>query len=141
MKILIFIGTRPELIKLYPLILELKKDKSKKIKICFTGQHDFLLKKILKEFKVNPNYILRCKNNTGNLNILSSKLYKKSIKPGDSIFIEPYINFNLSSASKKGFVFLVTSESSLDLNTEKEISSILNPARIIIDNQSWFEGK
>ena len=78
MKILIFIGTRPELIKLYPLILELKKDKSKKIKICFTGQHDFLLKKILKEFKVNPNYILRCKNNTGNLNILSSKLYKKS---------------------------------------------------------------
>lgn len=71
----------------------------------------------------------------------NSKLYKKSIKPGDSIFIEPYINFNLSSASKKGFVFLVTSESSLDLNTEKEISSILNPARIIIDNQSWFEGK
>ena len=41
----------------------------------------------------------------------------------------------------KGFVFLVTSESSLDLNTEKEISSILNPARIIIDNQSWFVGK
>ena len=68
-------------------------------------------------------------------------MYKKSIKPGDSIFIEPYINFNLSSASKKGFVFLVTSESSLDLNTEKEISSILNPARIILDNQSWFEGK
>ena len=68
-------------------------------------------------------------------------MYKKSIKPGDSIFIEPYINFNLSSTSMKGFVFLVTSESSLDLNTEKEISSILNPARIIIDNQSWFEGK
>lgn len=78
MKILIFIGTRPELIKLYPLILEFRKDKSKKIKICFTGQHDFLLRKILKEFKINPSYKLRCKNNAGNLNILSSKLYQKS---------------------------------------------------------------
>ena len=71
----------------------------------------------------------------------NSKFYKKLIKPGDSIFIEPYIKFNLSSASKKGFVFIVTSESSLDLNTEKEISSIRNPARIINDNQLWFEGK
>ena len=49
MKLIIFIGTRPEAIKLYPLIVELKKEKSFNVKVCFTGQHDFLLNKVLKE--------------------------------------------------------------------------------------------
>ena len=75
MKILISIGTRPELIKLYPLVIELKKYKKIKTIICFTGQHDTLIKKILKDFKLKPNYRLNCKNDSGNLNILTSKLY------------------------------------------------------------------
>lgn len=77
MKIIIFIGTRPEAIKLYPLIIELKKEKSFSIKICFTGQHDFLLHKVLKEIKIKPNFKLNCKSKDANLNLLTSKLYKK----------------------------------------------------------------
>ncbi len=75
MKIIIFIGTRPEAIKLYPLILELKKQKTFKIKVCFTGQHDFLLKKVLKDIKIIPNFKLISKTKDSNLNVLTSKLY------------------------------------------------------------------
>jgi len=77
MKIVIFIGTRPEAIKLYPLIIELKKEKSFNVKICFTGQHDFLLQKVLNEIKIRPNFKLICKTKDANLNMLTSKLYKK----------------------------------------------------------------
>ena len=38
-KILIVFGTRPEAIKMAPLIHELKKSKKNIIKVCSTGQH------------------------------------------------------------------------------------------------------
>ena len=75
MKLIIFIGTRPEAIKLYPLIVELKKEKSFNVKVCFTGQHDFLLNKVLKDIKIKPNFKLNSKTKDANLNVLTSKLY------------------------------------------------------------------
>ena len=69
-----------------------------------------------------------------------SKIYTRKIKSGDSIFIEPFINFNLSTECQSGLIFLVTSESGIDLNTQKEISSISKINRMIEDNEQWFEG-
>ena len=39
MKILIVFGTRPEAIKMCPLILELNKNPDIKCSVCLTGQH------------------------------------------------------------------------------------------------------
>ena len=50
--IAVILGTRPEIVKLYPLILELKKNKIN-FKVIHTGQHysKNLNKNILKNFK------------------------------------------------------------------------------------------
>jgi UDP-N-acetylglucosamine 2-epimerase (non-hydrolysing) len=51
MKILFILGTRPEAIKLSPLVLELRKYPSE-ILVCGTGQHKDLLGKALATFGV-----------------------------------------------------------------------------------------
>ena len=63
------------------------------------------------------------------------------MKPGDSIYIEPNVKFGFYKDFEIGYIYLVTSESGIDLNTQKEISSINNPDRIIFDDEQWFEGK
>lgn len=58
-KVLIVFGTRPELIKLAPVILEFKKrNLQKKITILNTGQHKDLLEKYLNIFDIHPDYTL-----------------------------------------------------------------------------------
>ena len=66
--------------------------------------------------------------------------YNKVLKPGDSLFIEPYIKFCLYSNSKDGLIYLVTSEISTGFETQKEISSIRDFNRIINDKDQWFSG-
>ena len=55
-KILIIFGTRPEVIKLAPLVSELKKSKKYKIKICSTGQHDQMLNQAIDIFKLKIDF-------------------------------------------------------------------------------------
>jgi len=56
MKILIIFGTRPEAIKMAPLILKLRQELD--IKVCVTGQHREMLDQVLKLFKITPDYDL-----------------------------------------------------------------------------------
>jgi UDP-N-acetylglucosamine 2-epimerase len=58
MKILIAFGTRPEAIKMAPVILELKKRKSIKTVICVTGQHKEMLQQVLSTFQIVPDFDL-----------------------------------------------------------------------------------
>jgi len=51
-KIMVIFGTRPEAIKLAPVIKELKKEKSIKTIVCSTGQHREMLKQVLDLFKL-----------------------------------------------------------------------------------------
>lgn len=57
-KILLVFGTRPEAIKMCPLVNELKKRKSIETKVCVTGQHRQMLEQVLKVFSVEPDYNL-----------------------------------------------------------------------------------
>lgn len=57
-KIMLVFGTRPEAIKMCPLVKELKKREEVKILICVTGQHKEMLKQVLKVFEVVPDYDL-----------------------------------------------------------------------------------
>ena len=52
-KILIIFGTRPEAIKLAPVIKKLKRERSFKTIVCSTGQHDEMLKQVVDLFKIN----------------------------------------------------------------------------------------
>ena len=55
-KVLVIFGTRPEAIKMCPLVLELKKSEKLETLVCVTGQHKEMLKQVLDIFKVVPDY-------------------------------------------------------------------------------------
>ncbi|MDO5148130.1 MAG: UDP-N-acetylglucosamine 2-epimerase (non-hydrolyzing) [Oscillospiraceae bacterium] len=55
-KIMVVFGTRPEAIKMCPLVNELKSRKNIKTIVCVTGQHRQMLDQVLKAFKVVPDY-------------------------------------------------------------------------------------
>ena len=57
-KILFIFGTRPEAIKLAPLIKEFQVSSSFKVKICTTAQHREMLSQVLNFFNINPDYDL-----------------------------------------------------------------------------------
>ena len=57
-KILLIFGTRPEAIKLAPLVNQLKKTKKYKVKICSTGQHDQMLNQVIDIFKLKIDFSL-----------------------------------------------------------------------------------
>lgn len=57
-KIMLVFGTRPEAIKMCPLVNELKKRECIDVKVCVTGQHKQMLQQVLDVFQVNPDYDL-----------------------------------------------------------------------------------
>ena len=57
-KILLVFGTRPEAIKMCPLVNELKTRDNIKTVVCVTGQHRQMLDQVLETFKVVPDYDL-----------------------------------------------------------------------------------
>ncbi|MBQ5830075.1 MAG: UDP-N-acetylglucosamine 2-epimerase (non-hydrolyzing) [Alistipes sp.] len=57
-KIMLVFGTRPEAIKMCPLVNELKRRKSIQTIVCVTGQHRQMLDQVLGAFNVEPDYDL-----------------------------------------------------------------------------------
>ena len=57
-KIMLVFGTRPEAIKMCPLVLELKKRKDVQTLVCVTGQHRGMLQQVLDTFGIVPDYDL-----------------------------------------------------------------------------------
>ena len=57
-KILMIFGTRPEAIKMCPLVRELKKRGTFECRVCITGQHRELLRSVLGLFEIVPDYDL-----------------------------------------------------------------------------------
>ena len=66
-KVIIVFGTRPEAIKMCPLIKELKKIKNIKMKVCVTGQHREMLDQVLSVFEITPDYDLSIMNDKQSL--------------------------------------------------------------------------
>ena len=72
-KLLFIIGTRPELIKVFPIIQQLKKIGNNNYKIISTGQHKDLLTTYWKVFDITPDYELEIIKAGQNLTQLTSK--------------------------------------------------------------------
>lgn len=66
-KIMIVFGTRPEAIKMCPLIKELRKRTFIKTIICVTGQHRQMLDQVLNVFQIKPDYDLDIMKENQNL--------------------------------------------------------------------------
>ena len=56
--VMLVFGTRPEAIKMCPLVNELKKRKTINTVVCVTGQHREMLSQVLNAFDVEPDYDL-----------------------------------------------------------------------------------
>ncbi len=59
MKVMLVFGTRPEAIKMCPIITELKKHTEIDTRVCVTGQHREMLQQVLDAFNVVPDYDLK----------------------------------------------------------------------------------
>ena len=78
-KIAIIYGTRPEFLKVYPIILECLRRKINFITIN-TGQHTNLVTEMEKIFKFSPDYCLKVQNsNYNNTDLVASLLNNLSI--------------------------------------------------------------
>ena len=72
-KILIVVGTRPEVIKMAPVYLELKKHADSEVLLCATGQHSDLLRIALTDFDLSPDYRLELMQHGQGLGSLTSR--------------------------------------------------------------------
>ena len=57
-KIMTIFGTRPEAIKMAPLVLEMKKDEDIEPVVVVTAQHREMLDQVLTTFDITPDYDL-----------------------------------------------------------------------------------
>lgn len=76
-KILLAFGTRPEAIKMCPLVLELKKREGAEVVVCVTGQHREQLDQVLRVFKVVPDYDLKIMKDRQTLFDITAKVLKR----------------------------------------------------------------
>lgn len=75
MNILIIIGTRPEAIKLAPIVTELQTyNKDIKVSVCITAQHRELLDDVLENFKIIPDFDLDIMSTNQTLESITSNV-------------------------------------------------------------------
>lgn len=82
-KVMLVFGTRPEAIKMCPLVKELNKRDNIETVVCVTGQHKEMLQQVLDIFHVEPKY---------NLHIMKPKQTLFSITSGILEKIEPILD-------------------------------------------------
>lgn len=86
-KIMVIFGTRPEAIKMCPLILELKKRKELSVLICLTGQHKQMLKQVMNAFHLKEDFNLEIMRDKQTLTTITSDILMglediiKSVEP------------------------------------------------------------
>lgn len=76
-KIMLVFGTRPEAIKVCPLIKELEKSRHFKTIVCVTGQHKEMLEQVLNVFNIKTDYNLAIMKNNQTLSSITSEVLKK----------------------------------------------------------------
>ncbi len=77
MKILVVFGTRPEAIKMCPLVLELKKYREIECVVCLTGQHREMLYQVMNAFKVQEDYNLDIMREHQSLTTITTDILEK----------------------------------------------------------------
>jgi len=73
-KIMIVFGTRPEAIKMAPVIKEIRNHGEFELRVCITGQHREMLSQVLELFDIKPDYDLRLMSPEQTLTELTGKV-------------------------------------------------------------------
>ena len=89
-KNLIIFGTRPEAIKMAPLVNEFLKNKSFETKVCVTAQHREMLDQVLDFFQITPDYDLDLMKPNQNLYSLTGDIIN-GLKPILESFQPDYV--------------------------------------------------
>lgn len=76
-KILLVFGTRPEAIKMAPLVKSFQKEKTFETKVCVTAQHREMLDQVLEFFDIHPDYDLNLMKPNQNLHTLTADIIKE----------------------------------------------------------------
>lgn len=84
MKYLVCFGTRPEVIKMAPVILELK-NRGVNHTLCVTGQHREMLDQMLEVFSLTPDFDLNLMMPGQSLNSLSAAIFSEIDKVFDKV--------------------------------------------------------
>lgn len=73
-KILLTFGTRPEAIKMAPLVLEFQRNNNFETIVCVTGQHREMLTQVLNTFGIEPEYNLDIMKNKQTLTDITANI-------------------------------------------------------------------
>lgn len=73
-KVLVIFGTRPEAIKMAPVVLGLNKHCHFTTKVCVTGQHREMLDQVLKTFDIQPSFDLNLMTHNQSLSAVSARI-------------------------------------------------------------------
>ncbi|MEM6642328.1 MAG: UDP-N-acetylglucosamine 2-epimerase (non-hydrolyzing) [Bacteroidota bacterium] len=76
-KVLFVFGTRPEAIKMAPVIKVFKSENDFETRVCVTGQHREMLDQVLSFFEINPDYDLELMRQDQTLYTLTSSIVEK----------------------------------------------------------------
>jgi UDP-N-acetylglucosamine 2-epimerase len=75
MHVLVFAGTRPEAIKVAPVVMELRSRLGVRTTLCSTGQHKEMLLQAFADFGVSPDCVLDIMQPNQSLSSLTSRLF------------------------------------------------------------------
>jgi UDP-N-acetylglucosamine 2-epimerase (non-hydrolysing) len=73
-KALVLVGTRPEVIKLAPVIRGMKSSKILKPVVCLSGQHAHMVTPLLNHFGIRPDHVLELNRSGSNLTNLLAEM-------------------------------------------------------------------
>ena len=76
MKVSVIFGTRPEAIKLAPVLIRLRNIRGVQCSVCVTGQHRELLDQVLDVFRITPDHDLNIMRPDQSLSDLTARLLK-----------------------------------------------------------------
>lgn len=77
MKVMTVFGTRPEAIKMCPVIHQLKRQQNIECSVCLTGQHEEMINQVMKNFQIEPDYNLHVMTPEQTLASVSSVIMEK----------------------------------------------------------------
>ncbi len=77
MKVFVVFGTRPEAIKMCPLVLKLKEEIKIECIVCLTGQHKEMLKQVMDAFAIREDYNLEIMKDRQTLTTITTSILEK----------------------------------------------------------------
>lgn len=102
-KVLLVFGTRPEAIKMAPLVKEFRKDPAFETLVCVTGQHREMLDQVLDIFEIHPDFDLNIMKQGQDLYDVTSRVLLGmrdilgNVKP-DAVFVHGDTTTSMAAA-------------------------------------------